>query len=326
MSRLRVGVLRGGPSSEYEVSLKTGGAVLSAIDTNRYVPTDLLIDREGVWHTRGVPISVSQALKNVDVVFNAMHGEYGEDGTIQKVLNRHQVPYTGSGALASALAMNKFMTKRHLEPYVEELGLKLPRHTVFDAENLHQQDLSKLFDAFAPTAVIKPLSCGSSVGVTLAYSFSEFKEGIVRALGYAPKVLIEEYISGREATAGVLENFRGEKLYALLPIEIIPPPGAGFFNAEVKYNGETQEICPGRFSSDIKRSLERFAQAVHQHLGLRHYSRSDFIIAPDGIYFLEVNTLPGLTPESLVPKSLKAVGCSFEEFVSHLIGLAVQRT
>jgi len=326
MSKLRVGVLRGGPSSEYDVSLITGGAVLNAIDSDRYVPVDLLVDRSGVWHVRGREVTIPQALRNVDVIFNAMHGEYGEDGTIQKVLNTHHMPYTGSGALASAVCMNKLTTKRHVESLAEEIGFKLAPHAIVDADSLYSQDITRTFDQFAPTAVIKPLTCGSSVGVTIAYSFPEFKEGVVKALTHAPKVLIEKYIAGREATAGVLEHFRGQHLYPLLPIEIIPPSKCSFFDYEAKYtSNETQEICPGNFSSGTKRELERFAQAVHERLGLRHYSRSDFIVAPDGIYFLEVNTLPGLTPASLIPKALKAVGCSFQEFISHLIGLALHR-
>lgn len=317
--------MRGGPSSEYDVSLKTGGAVLNNLDTAMFQPIDFLIDKKGQWYTRGISVSIPQALRNVDVAFNAMHGEYGEDGTIQKILNKHSVPYTGSGALASAICMNKLMTKRHLEPYAEELGLKLARHEVIDATGVQNQTLAKVFDSFTPTVVVKPLTCGSSVGVTIAHSELEFREGVIRALTYAPKVLIEEYILGTEATVGVLEQFRGQELYPLLPIEIIPPSTSAFFDYKAKYGGESKEICPGHFSTNVKRKLEYFAREVHRLLGLRHYSRSDFIVSSEGIYFLEVNTLPGLTLESLVPKALKAVGCSFQDFLSHLVGLAMTR-
>ena len=300
--------------------------MLQNLDTERFIPVDLLVDKEGKWHTRGVEVDIPRALRNVDVVFNAMHGEFGEDGTVQKILQMHKVPYTGSGPLASAVCMNKLMTKRQIEPHANAWGLKLARHSVVEASALAGQDLVRLFDSFAPTAVVKPLSCGSSVGVTIAYSYFEFKEGIIRALTHAPKVLIEEYIAGREATAGVLEGYRGQDYYALLPIEIIPPSKSSFFDYEAKYNStETQEICPGNFTSDVKRQLEEFTQKVHKLLHLRHYSRSDFVVAPDGIYFLEVNTLPGLTPASLIPKSLQAVGCSFPEFLTHLVGLALER-
>lgn len=322
MSKLRVGVLRGGPSSEYDVSIKTGGSVLRHLDADKYAPVDILIDREGQWHLRGRPVTIAAALRNVDVAFNALHGEYGEDGTIQKILHTHRMPYTGSAALASAVCMNKLVAKRHLEPYLERLGLHMARHEVLDAGSVYGPVLSKIFDSFAPAAVIKPLTGGSSVGVTVAYSFPEFKEGVIRALTHAQKILVEEYIAGREATCGVLEGFRGQELYALLPIEIIPPAKCTFFDYHAKYSGHSQEICPANFPPETKRTLESMAREVHRTLGLRHYSRSDFIVAPQGIYFLEVNTLPGLTEESLVPKSLKAVGCSFSEFLDHLVALA----
>lgn len=322
--KLAVGVLRGGPSSEYDVSLKTGGAVLKNLNPDKYQPLDIFIDKEGVWHLKGRAIVPSKALAQVDVVFNALHGEYGEDGTVQKILASHCVPFTGSAALASAICMNKLATKERIAPYVEDWGLKLAPHKVVDPTNLHD-DLPRIFDSFAGGAVIKPLVGGSSVGVSIAWSLPEFKEGIVRALTVAPKAFVERYIPGKEATCGVLEHFRGEPLYSMVPIEIIPPKEAGFFAAHVKYTGATQEKCPGNFSKKEKNQLERFAREVHQALGLRHYSRSDFILGPDGIYFLEVNTLPGLTEESLVPKALKAVGCEFPIFLDHLISLALRK-
>jgi D-alanine-D-alanine ligase len=321
---ITVGVLRGGPSSEYEVSLKTGAAVLRNLDTEKYRPLDILIDKEGLWHARGREIAPARILCQLDVVFNAMHGEYGEDGTVQKLLSTFGIPYTGSGALASALCMNKLATKERLRPFAEDVGFKLARHAVLNPSGLYE-DLPAVFDELGGKVVVKPLIGGSSVGVSIADDFSEFKEAIVRALTHAPKVLVEEYISGKEATCGVLEGFRGEELYAMLPIEIVPPSDCRFFDYEAKYSGRSQEICPGNFSSEEKNKLENLACAVHEVLGLRHYSRSDFILGQDGIYFLEVNTLPGLTEESLVPKALKAVGCEFPAFLDHLISLAALR-
>lgn len=321
--KIAVGVLRGGPSSEYDVSLKTGGAVLKNLSHEKYQPIDIFIDKEGVWHLRGKVISPDRALAQVDVIFNALHGEYGEDGTVQKMLAAHCVPFTGSAALASAICMNKLATKERIAPYADDWGLKLAPHRVVDPTVL--QDLSKVFEPFSGGAVIKPLVGGSSVGVSIARSLTEFKEGIVRALTVAPKALVEAYIKGREATCGVLEHFRGEPVYSMLPIEIIPPAECNFFDYEAKYGGKSQELCPGNFSKVEKRRIEQFARNIHEALGLRHYSRSDFILGSDGIYFLEVNTLPGLTEESLVPKALKAVGCEFPTFLDHLISLALRK-
>ena len=135
-------------------------------------------------------------------------------------------------------------------------------------------------------------------------------------------VLIEEVIRGREATQGVVQDLRGEKLYALPPIEIVPPEG-DFFSYDAKYSGATREVCPAHFSKKDEAELARVARAMHEALGLRHYSRSDFIISPKGIYYLETNTLPGMTSESLLPKSLAAVGVSFPDFLSHIVDLAI---
>ena len=138
----------------------------------------------------------------------------------------------------------------------------------------------------------------------------------------APKVLVEEYIKGREATVGVIDDFRGEKTYALMPVEIIPPPEHSFFNYEAKYGGKSIERVPGNFTQEEKNELTNTARAVHEGLGLSHYSRSDFILSPRGLYFLEVNTLPGLTDESLLPKAVAAIGSRLPDFLEHVLDLA----
>ena len=138
-------------------------------------------------------------------------------------------------------------------------------------------------------------------------------------------MIVEECIKGREATCGVIDNFRDTKHYSLLPIEIIKPRNRDFFDYQCKYDGTTQEICPGNFSQKEKQALQNLSVKIHKALGLRHYSRSDFIVSPGGIYALEVNTLPGLTSESLFPKAMAAVGCDYLGFLDHLLNLALRR-
>jgi D-alanine-D-alanine ligase len=320
MTKVRVGVLRGGPSNEYDVSLKTGDSVLQNLPEEKYYARDIFIARDGVWHFRGIPIAPEKALRNVDVVFNALHGEYGEDGTVQKLMDDFSVPYSGSGALSSAISMNKLLTKQGLG-YVQDI--KMPNHIALDSSSNIEAQSYNIFRTFPQPSVIKPVSGGSSVGVSVAKSYESLWSGIEKAFKYSPKILIEEYIGGRETTCGVVENFRGEDLYALLPIEIVPPQKSGFFDYDAKYNPETQEICPARFSRDIKEELQRIAKQVHRVLNLRHYSRSDFIVSKRGIYFLEVNALPGLTENSLVPKALAAAGATLPELLDHLIDQAL---
>lgn len=318
MSKITVGVLRGGPSSEYDVSLKSGSSVLNSLSQDRYNIHDLFIDKEGVWHKRGFPMDPEKALRSVDIAIIALHGEYGEDGTVQKLLEKFSIPYTGSNSFSSAVGMNKVLTKNKiniLTPYHKTLGV---------TDSLHN-DIVNLFRSFPMPAVIKPITGGSSVGITIARNFTEFEEGIKKAFEYSHKVLVEEYIVGREATCGVIDNFRNEDQYILLPVEIIPPQENSFFDYDAKYGGKSNEISPGNFTESEKIAIQEATKHVHNELGLRHYSRSDFIVSPKGIYFLEVNTLPGLTEESVFPKSLSAIGSSLPEFLDHVIDLALNR-
>jgi D-alanine-D-alanine ligase len=190
--------------------------------------------------------------------------------------------------------------------------------------------------------IVKPISGGSSIGVFLIKSREEFADAMFKVLERGDSILIEEFIPGVEATVGVIEGFRGQELYALPPVEI-RPIGGNFFDYEAKYKGKSpplpgenrnvyrrekaaEEIVPATFSTSIKKELEKLAVAAHEALGLRHYSRSDFIISPRrGIFILETNSLPGLTDESLVPKALKAVGSSLSELADHLVMLALSR-
>jgi D-alanine-D-alanine ligase len=148
-----------------------------------------------------------------------------------------------------------------------------------------------------------------------------------RAAVVSPKILVEEMIRGHEATVGVVDNYRGQEYYTLMPVEIVPPPGR-FFDYEVKYNGATKELVPSTFSDTIKKELERVAALVHRSLGMRHYSRSDFIVTPRGaVYFLEINNpqAVGMTSESLMPKALAAGGTSLSEFLDHIVQLLLRK-
>ncbi len=318
MLRVVVGVLRGGPSSEYEVSLNTGASVLEHLDRTKYDPRDLFVDRKGEWHLHGISVKPEKALRGVEVVFNAMHGEYGEDGTVQRLLDTFNVPYTGSGSLPSAIAFNKQRTKEIVVP----LGVRVAQGILIEPSHDLNRRIHEIFRTRAMPAVVKPAIGGSSVGVSIVRTFHDLERGIAKAFEISPKVLIEEYIAGKEAAVGVVDDFRGEEHYSLFPIEIIPPSEHTFFDYEAKYSGKTIEKCPGDFTEGEKQELTRVAKIVHKGLGLRHYSRSDFRVSPRGIYFLEVNTLPGLTSESLLPKAVKAVGTKFADFIDHLISLA----
>ena len=320
--KTRVAVLRGGPSSEYDVSLKTGEAVLKNLPS-KYEGVDVFISKDGKWHVHGIEKNPADALRHVDVAFVALHGQYGEDGKVQRILEHMKVPFTGSQAFPSALAMNKHHTKNALKHLKDKV--RFAWHKVFSREDIKQKGLHELFREIPHPSVIKPNSAGSSVGVTVVKIFFDLEPAIERAFEHGDTIIIEEFIEGREATCGVVDHFRGERHYALLPIEILP--SSQFYDYHSKYVSEdTRYVIPGSFDDSIKKAIQEAARAVHRDLGLRHYSRSDFIVHPKrGVYFLEVNTLPGMTPHSLIPKSIEAIGSSFSDFLDHVITLAREK-
>lgn len=320
MQRIKVAVLRGGPGVEHEVSMKSGKNILENL-SDRYISIDVFISKDKIWYVDGISTPPEKIFKSVDVVFNAMHGEYGEDGKVQQLMDHFGVKYTGSKALASALGMHKILSK---EIFVKS-GIKTPIYKVIrKGDNLNNIDQT-IFKTFPIPAIIKPGGSGSSVGVSLVKVLNDIKPAIENALKYSDVVIVEEFIKGKEVTCGVVENFRGEQIYPLFPIEIKKIEGFEFFSYDAKYSGVTSEVCPGNFSEKEKNNIQEMAVNAHRVLGLRHYSRSDFIVNEKrGAYILEVNTLPGLSKESLLPKSLEAIGCSLSYFLDHVINLALE--
>ena len=321
MAKIKVGILRGGPSSEYDISLKTGGAVLKHLDQKKYGASDVLISKDGVWHLDGVKAEPHKVFRSIDVAFNAMHGEYGEDGTVQKILEAHNVPYTGSGVFASATALHKRLARA----IFEISGILTPSAvSVRAGDNLPEKSAEAVRKMFFPM-VIKPASRGSSIGVSISKDIYSLIIAAEQALKYDDEILIEKFISGREATCAVLEDFREQKHYAFPVVEIIPPARKKLFDYESKYDGTTQEICPGRFSPEISEKMKKIAITAHQSLGCRHYSRADFRIDEGGkIFLIEVNTLPGLADVCLFPKAASAVGLEFPMLLEHIITLAIK--
>lgn len=323
MSKTRVAVLRGGPSEEFDVSLRTGERMLAALDVRKHQALDVVITKAGEWLLSGRVREPQDILAHTDVVLVALHGQYGEDGGVQRLLERHGVPFTGSSSYASAIAMNKAIAKDQMRHH----GILVPKHMVVGSSaRANTVGMAHSIKAlFGSKYIVKPVSSGSSLGVRLAHNVEELSLALAQLLPQYDSVLVEEYIEGREATCGVIECFRGEDIYALPVVEIIPPAEVGFFAAHVKYNGTTEEICPARFKAEDKKTIETLSKTIHRELGLSHYSRSDFIVSDRGIYFLEVNTLPGMTSESLFPKSLAAIGATYESFISHLLTVAGER-
>jgi len=264
--------------------------------------------------------------------FDIRSTKYGEDGTLQRELDALGMPYVGSGAYASALAMNKPRARFSVNALPM---IKLPEHYLVREDDINTDKgytttAQDIFRRFGPPYIVKPANGGSSMGLIVAQNIAELPsaiESVAKSAGFP--VLVEQYIRGRETTCAVVENYRDEDYYALPPIEILLPEGKKTFDYEAKYSEDAElgatEVCPANFTKEEKGQIEEATKAVHRALELSHYSRSDFILSPHGLYFLEANTLPGLTKQSLLPKSLEVVGSSLAEFLEHTIELALSR-
>jgi D-alanine-D-alanine ligase len=320
MTKIRVGVIRGGVGSEYDISLKTGSSVLKNIPQDKYSVADILITKDKQWHIGGFPTTLSKLANQVDVVFNALHGEYGEDGAVQRELEQFGIPYTGSGTFSSAVAMNKAIAKYYFKQY----GMMTPQSSVVKSGDDIEEATLRIFRKMPGPYVVKPASSGSSVGVSLVDDFESLLNALKKTLEYNTMMIIEEYISGREITCGAIDGMASGEPYATLPVEIITPEESKFFNYEAKYSGDTLEVCPANLLSITTKKIQEHAVKAHKSLGMRHYSRSDFILSKRGLYILETNSLPGLTEESLLPKALKTAGLELPEFLDYVLALALE--
>ncbi|MEP7003137.1 MAG: D-alanine--D-alanine ligase [Chloroflexota bacterium] len=356
--RIRVGVLAGGASAERQISLASGLQIAEQLPKDRYEvvmldPLALMAhnpalndeqralaerlaggggtpealpdrDRElpaamqdtmhrasSALASASGPLSLTGAAAGgIDVAFVALHGPWGEDGKLQGVLETLGIPYTGSGVLASALAMDKAMAKTVLAAS----GIDVPRGEV----------VSRVTDrpSIAPPAVVKPVENGSSVGVTMVDDPSGYPAAIAEALTYDGRALVEERIDGIELTVGVIGP--DDDLQALPVIEIVPK--RAFFDYRAKYDSAaSDEICPARVPDAVAKRAQEIAVRAHQALGCRAISRTDLIWSKetDRMVALEVNTMPGMTANSLVPKAARVAGISFPELVERLVGWAL---
>lgn len=216
-------------------------------------------------------------------------------------------------------AMNKPVAAAMLS----RTGIKVPKAIVIVPRSSFKDAAREPFARIPPPWVIKPTDRGSAVGLSYARSFNELVAAIERASEYSHEVMIEQYIPGKECAVGTIDNFRGQSLYTLLPVEIKRPDKSPIWNNEHKVLGRASHTCPGCFNDEEKGELARLAKLAHETLGLRHYSQSDFIVSPRGIYLLEVNALPGLGEYALLPRALEAVGSSYSEFLDHIITQAL---
>ncbi len=310
MRKIRVAIIAGGWSAERDISLKSGMAVYNALDRDKHDKYEVLF------------LDISQDLNiifekryAIDIAFPLLHGKFGEDGCIQGFLKILDIPFVGSDVLSSAIAMNKKISKG----IFQTMGLKVPKG--ISVKKSQKFSLSDIIDKIGLPLVVKPVSEGSSFGISICDNKIELTKGLADAFSYEREVLIEEYIEGREITAPIIGN---EKLEVLPLIEIIPEKGHKFFDFKAKYTpGATKEICPAELSSDLVNSIEKCAKIAFISLGCKVWARVDTILKNNDIYILEVNTIPGMTENSLFPLSAMKAGISFPELLDRLISLSL---
>ncbi len=302
--KAKVAVVMGGSSAEREVSIQTGSGVMRALQSLGYDAQSLDYDRRFLDGIREI---------SPDVVFIALHGPGGEDGHVQALLDFLGIPYQGSAVEASALAMDKHMTKKLLAAE----GLPTAAWDLFD---LSGGTLPLLPGSLDLPLVIKPRYEGSSEGVTIVKTHEQWTSAMLTAAKTYSQIMAEEYIEGREITVPIL----GEE--ALPVIEIVPTTD-DFYTFSAKYEqGASSHIVPAKIDEDLAARLQMLALSTHRLLGLRDYSRTDFIVSKEGRpQILEVNTLPGLTPTSLLPDACGAIGISYEALIDRLVGYAIAR-
>ena len=330
-TKCKVAVLMGGTSAEREVSLSTGRQILNALDPDKYTvyaldtasgqkflpagitqPLGLLQTADGGAEITTLPqLPQASAKDRPDVVFIALHGKGGEDGTVQGMLEVIGLLYTGSGVLASALAMDKAMSKRVLMG----VGVLMPRDVTLKRGEAMPEGVLPV------PLIVKPSRQGSTIGMTVVEKPQQLKAATDLAFQYDDVALVEQFISGTEITVPILGNDTLE----VLPIVEIVPVG-GFYDYEAKYTvGATDEIVPARIPDTVAAEARRIAELCHRTLGCRGMSRTDMIVTPKGeIYTLEINTIPGMTPTSLLPRSAQAAGYSFAQLLDRLIDLALE--
>jgi D-alanine-D-alanine ligase len=308
MTKRNVALLSGGISSEREVSLKSGNQVYEALDKTKYHVTryDPATDLAKL---------VADASK-IDVALIVLHGPYGEDGTIQGLFDLLHIPYQGSGVLGSALAMDKWSSKRL---YVEA-GLSVPPFQILTEGETY--DAGAVSREIGFPVVVKPRFGGSSIGTTIVQTPDALPEALEIAHQHGADVILEAYLDGTEVTGGVLGN---DDLQLLPIVEIVPESDYAFFDYEAKYTeGATREICPARIDEELSRRVQSCAATAHRALCCRGYSRTDMIIHDETIHVLETNTIPGMTPVSLFPLAAKTAGISFGRLLDRLMELALE--
>lgn len=313
MNKLNLAVIFGGQSEERNISITSGSEVIKNLDRKKYNVFPIEIEKNGViWKHKNRKTSDYYSLLHrlkIDIVFIGMHGPFGEDGTIQGLLDLIGIKYIGSGVLASSLAMNKIYSKQ----LFTQAGLSVP-------EGFHLSKKQHLPKKLKYPLFVKPFNQGSSIGTSKVNDSKGLEKAIKNALYYSDKILVEEYIAGKEVTCAILGN---QNPIVLPLVEIVPK--FEYFDYKSKYDPKrAQEICPARLNTKLTKKVQHTAIIAYKALNCRGLGRADMIIRNSKIYVLEIQTIPGLTPFSLFPKAASAAGITYPKLLDKIIDLSLK--
>lgn len=325
---MKIAVIYGGISTEHDVSIKSAKNVINNIDTNKYDVTPILIAKDGSWYKNGKLLkNIIEELKKVDVVFPILHGKFGEDGTVQGMLEMHKIPYVGCNVLASSICMDKIYTKIILD----KAKIKQANYIYIKDENIYVDDEFEELELENDRIVelvekklgypvfIKPSRSGSSIGIKKARNAQELIAGIQKAAEFDSKILVEEYIDGRELECAILNG------KAIEVGEIVP--GDDFYSYEAKYNNkESMVIVPAEVKTEIRNKIKYLAEKAFKVVDGTGLARIDFFLEDktDELYINEINTMPGFTEISMYPKLCEAGNIKYKDLISNLIESAVK--
>lgn len=308
MKKTRVLLLTGGGASEHKISLNSAKQVMKYINKDKYELIKMVLKK-------GEKLDVKKIKEiNPDVVFIVIHGGAGEDGTIQKIFEKENIRFVGCGSEASRVGMSKLEFKE----LMKEIGLKVANHIEISfGQKVNMDDVKKMSNKW----VVKPIGQGSSIGVSLVKDIKEIKKALDEAFKYDEKVLIEEFIEGVEISCGILEI--GGK-WKVLPVAEVCSQNE-FFDFDAKYTeGKSMEIIPARLPDDITKKVNDCVVKIFNVIGGKGFSRIDFIVRNSEPVVLEINTIPGLTPMSILPKEAKSIGIEYPELLDKMIQSALR--
>jgi D-alanine--D-alanine ligase len=299
--REKIVLLRGGIGSGFSDSIRSGGFVIEHLPKEKYDVVDILIDKNGTWHRMGLPITPDVAILDADVVFNCLHGHFGEDGKIQQILHKFGVPFTGSHILASALGMNKTHTRKILSNY----NIQSPFQKILNS-NILPSEAGEIFRAFPFPAVLKPISGHGGENIHKVKTPEDLVISASKLASNFPEIILEEDIDGKSVSCFVVEKLRGRDLYTFMPI-----------------HDESNKSGRDAFLQSEVENLEKISKDVFNVLNLRHIAQVDLILSPSrGVYVIEVNTQPIYHENSKILTALKSVGLKPSDFFEHMIKIA----